>query len=184
MCSLGIAVCSNHMYVAAAVINYDITNNVKAPSCNAWQLPVSVLEEVLTKSKKTFPQCQWKEIASTPNTHTTLVKNSNHPVTIGGALRGDLSGCNSTCNISMYDPVCDKWFIVGHLMEPRARCTVVCVSECSILVYGGYRDTVKDPQPCISSVEMLNINSVSKESLRTNETDLAGKLPGREWLAN
>ena len=157
MCAQDIAVCSSGMYVAAAIIGLDITNNEKTPSNDAWQLPLGVLEEVLTTKKDTPPeQCQWEKIASTPNNHSTLVKSSIHPVAIGGAVKGDRSGCNSTRNISVYDPILNRWSILSQLLKPRARCAVACVSKSSLLVCGGYSDTCKDPQLSISSVELLN----------------------------
>ena len=160
MYALDIAVCSSGMYVAAAVIDYDKTNNKKIPSNDAWQLPVGVLDEVLSRKKKHCPQRYgWRKIASTPDYHSTLVKSSTHPVAIGGAVGGDRSGCNSTDNISVYNPNCDKWSTVGQLQVPRARCAAVAVSRSSVLVCGGYRDTAKDPQPRISSVELLSYRS-------------------------
>ena len=161
MYALNIAVCSSGMYVAGAIIDYDITNNDKIPSDDAWQLPVGVLEEVLSgKKKKNSPQqYEWVKIAPTPYNHSTLVKSSPQPVAIGGAVSGDRSGCNSTDNISVYNPNCDKWSTVGQLEVSRARCAAVAVSRSSILVCGGYRDTAKDPQPRISSVELLSYRS-------------------------
>ena len=155
MYALNIAVCSSGMYVAAAVIDYDTTTNEKIPSNDAWQLPVGVLDEVLSEKKKSAPQRYgWVKIAPTPYSHSTLVKSSPHPVAIGGAVRGDQSGCNSTQNISVYDPIGNKWSTVGQLLVPRARCAAVAVSRSSLLVCGGYSDT--DPQPRISSVELLS----------------------------
>jgi len=155
-----IAVCSSGMYVAAAIIDYDKSNNKKISSSNAWQLPVGVLEEVLIGQKKHCPQRYgWREIAPTPYSHSTLVKTSPHPVAIGGAEGKDLSGRNSTPNISVYNPNCDKWSTVGQLQVSRARCAAVTVSGSSLLVCGGYSDTAKDPQPRISSVELLSYRS-------------------------
>ena len=171
MYALDIAVCSSGMYVAAAIIDLSDAIRCKVPSNKAWQLPVGVLEEVLTKKNiYTSPQPnQWREIAPTPNSHSTLLKSSAHPVAIGGAVRGNRSGCNSTHNILVYDPIRDKWSPVGELLEPRARCAAVCVDMSSYFVCGGYSDTIKDPQPCISSVELLSYHSVSEEILRTSE---------------
>ena len=161
MYALNIAVCSSGMYVAGAIIDYDITNNDKTPSDDAWRLPVGVLDEVLSeKKKKNSPQqYEWVKIAPTPYNHSTLVKSSPHPVAIGGAVSGDRSGCNSTDNISVYNPNCDKWSTVGQLQISRARCAAVAVSRSSILVCGGYRDTAKDPQPRMRSVELLSYRS-------------------------
>ena len=162
MYAVDITVCSGHVYVAAAIIDYDITNNEKIPSNKAWQLPVDVLEEVLTVKKNSSLQryrYQWKEIAPTPNNHSTLLKSSIHPVAIGGSVKGDRSGCNSSPNISVYDPEHNQWSTVGQLLEPRARCAVVCVSGSSFLVCGGYSDTAIDPQPRLSSVELLSYHS-------------------------
>ena len=160
MYALDVAVCSSGMYVAAAVIDYDITNNDKTPSDDAWKLPVGVLEEVLIGQKKNSPQqYEWTKIASTPYNHSTLVKTSPHPVAIGGAVSGDRSGRNSTPNISVYNPNCDKWATVGQLQVSRARCAAVTVSGSSLLVCGGYSDTAKDPQPRINSVELLSYRS-------------------------
>ena len=157
MCALSITVCSGRMYVAAAIIDYDITNNEKIPSNKAWQLPVDVLEEVLTvKKNSSLQRYQWKEIAPTPKDHSTLLKSSIHPVAIGGSEVGDRSGSNSIRNISVYDPIRDKWSTVGQLLEPRARCAVVCVSESSFLVCGGYSDTFTNPQPRLRSIELLS----------------------------
>ena len=159
MSALNITVCSAHVYVAAATIDYDISNNEKTPSNKAWQLPVDVLEEVLTVKKiSSLQRCRWKEIAPTPKNHSTLLKSSTHPVAVGGSEIGDRSGCNSTCNISVYDPEHDQWSTVGQLLEPRARCAVVYVSESSFLVCGGYSDTFTDPQPRLSSVELLSVH--------------------------
>ena len=162
MYALDIAVCSSGMYVAAAIIDYDKTNNEKKSSNDAWQLPVGVLEEVLSeKKKKNSPQqYEWVKIAPTPYNHSTLVmKTSPHPVAIGGAVQEERSGCNSTDNISVYNPNCDKWSTVGQLQVSRARCAAVAVSRSSILVCGGYRDTAKDPQPRMRSVELLSYRS-------------------------
>ena len=159
MYALDIAVCSSGMYVAAAIIDYDTTTNEKKSSNDAWQLPVGVLEEVLSEKKSAPQRYGWVKIAPTPYNHSTLVKSSPHPVAIGGAVRGDQSGCNSTQNISVYDPIGNKWSTVGQLLVPRARCAAVTVSGSSVLVCGGYRDTAKDPQPRISSVELLSYRS-------------------------
>ena len=159
MYALDLTVCSGHVYVAAAIIGYDIINKVKTPSNKAWQLPVDVLEEVLTvKKNSSLQRCQWKEIAPTPKNQSTLLKSSIHPIAVGGSEIGDRSGCNSTCNISVYDPEHDQWSTVGQLLEPRARCAVVYVSESSFLVCGGYSDAFTDPQPRLSSVELLSVH--------------------------
>ena len=156
MYALNIAVCSSGICVAAAIIGYDVTNNEITASNDAWQLPVGVLEEVLAKKDTPPEPYQWKKIAPTPNNHSTLVKSSTHPVAVGGSVHGDQSSCNSACNVSVYNPICDKWSTVGELVEPRAHCTVVCIGGSSFLVCGGYSDTRKKPQPCISSVEQLS----------------------------
>ena len=183
MYALDIAVCSSYVYVAAAIIDRDSATECKVPSNKAWQLPVGVLEEVLTKKNiyTSSQPNQWRKIAPTPNSHSTLLKSSAHPVAIGGAVRGNQSGCNSTHNILVYDPIRDKWSTVGQLLEPRARCAAVCVDMSSFFACGGYSDTIKDPQPCISSVELLSYHSVSEEIMRTSEP---GKPLGRGRLAS
>ena len=157
MYALNLAVCSSGMYVAAAIIDWNVTSICKVPSNKAWHLPVDVLEETLTpkKEQNIVPQqYRWREIAPTPYNHSTLLKSSTHPVAIGGAVGGDRSGCNSNPDISVYNPFHDRWSTVGELLEQRARCTVACVNSSGFLVCGGYSDTVN--QPCISSVELLS----------------------------
>ena len=156
MYALDIAVCSSGMYVAAAIVDLSNNSEHKVPSNKAWHLPVPTLKGVLMEKRNTpSKRYQWRVITSTPDYHSTLLKSSTHPVAIGGAVKGDQSGSNSTRNISVYDPISARWSTVGQLQVSRARCAAVAVSRSSLLVCGGYSDTTKDPQPCISSVELL-----------------------------
>ena len=157
MYALSVTTSSSYLYVAAAIVDYDITNNLKTPSNEAWQLPVDVLEDVLT-TKGNNERHHWTVIAPTPYNHSTLLKGNTHPLAVGGAMKGNQSGSNATCHICAYDHVRNQWSSVGQLQEPRARCAVVCVNESSFLVCGGYSDTAKDPQPRISSVELLTVH--------------------------
>ena len=159
MCAMALTTCGHCLYVAGPIIGYDMTSNEKMAADSAWKLPVIVLEEVLTR-KDNRSQHQWMDIAPTPYHHTTLLKGSSHPLVIGGASAeaGDQSHCNTTCIVSVYDPIHDKWSTVGQLLEPRARCTAVCISSSEILVFGGYRNTFSTPQPRISSAEWLTVH--------------------------
>ena len=157
MYALDMTVCSSYVYVAAAIIDYNTANKAKTGVNKAWQLPVSVLEEVFMRDDGSPRHYHWKEIAPTPNLHSTVLKDCAHLLAIGGALDGDQSGCNSSSNISVYNPICNRWSTVGQLHVPRARCTAVAVTRSKFLVLGGYSDTTTNPQPRIRSTELLNM---------------------------
>ena len=159
MYALDITTSTSHMYVTAAIVDVDATNVRKTGISTAWQLPVSVLEEVLTTKDDSSPHhIQWREIAPIPHIHSTVLKGCTHVLVVGGAVKGDHSGCNSTRTISVYDPIHNKWSPVGQLLNPRARCALVAVNRSKILVCGGYSDTEKRPRRCIRSVELLSID--------------------------
>ena len=114
----------------------------------SWKIPVCVLEDSVTNSSSQL--IHWTPIANTPYYSSSLLTNSKQPVLVGGHRGGP-----PTKDICLYMP--DRWEIVSHLSEARARPSVVAISDSSFLVSGGY--TYSQDTRCkflpLKSVELI-----------------------------
>ena len=148
---VSMTVCATHIYVASAVIAYDANTDGHTTSNSVWQLPVSTLNEVLTKEE--LSPLQWAEIASTLYFSSGLLQHTAHPLAVGG--RDDLY--RPTPNIAVFDPPSNKWSTVGQLLEPRVRCAVVSLSGDTFMVCGGCSHTRNLQSSLLNTVELVHM---------------------------
>ena len=88
----------------------------------------------------------WEEIAPPPHHCSALLQDTTHLLAVGG----DYSFKSATTT-SVYDPH-NKWFTVGQLLEPCAKCTVVSLSRRSFVVC----DELSNPND-LSSVGVVSV---------------------------
>ena len=141
-----------HLYVASAIITYDVATNACTPTKTVWQLPLTALENALT-TKGDNVSHHWTEIAPTPYYDSVLLQDTAHVVAVGG---DDESG-TPTSDVFVYDPNNNKWSKVNKLSVPRAYCAVVSLSSTSFIVYGGCIDPRDTLNTCLTSVEIVHV---------------------------
>ena len=144
-------VSSAHLYVASAIITYDVATSTGRITKTVWQLPLTALENALT-TKGDNVSHHWTEIAPTPYYHSALLQDTAHVVAVGGD-----ESYTPTSDVFVYDPNNNKWTKVGQFGVPRAFCAVVSLSSTSFIVCGGCTDA-RDPwNTCLTSVEMVHV---------------------------
>lgn len=150
MYGMEITICATHVYVASARIRRHATAGVFTHSRSVWQLPVSALESMLVKEDPGPPH-HWQEVTPTPYSRSALLQGTACPVAVGGHDDSN----QPTSDIYSFDPHFNKWCMVGQLLEPRIRCTAVCVHQSSFLVLGGYSDEENPRNALLKSVELV-----------------------------
>ena len=150
MYGMEITVCATHMYVASARIRCYATADVFTHSQSVWQLPVSALESILVKEDHGPPD-EWQEVSPTPHSRSALLQGTVYPVAVGGHNDSKIP----TSDIFLFNPCINEWCKVGQLLEPRIRCTAVCVHQSSFLVLGGYGDEENPRNTLLESVELV-----------------------------
>ena len=142
---------SAHLYVASAIIAYDVATRTSKATKTVWQLPLTALENALTTEGDNISQ-HWIEIAPTPYYNSVLLQDTAHVVAVGGRDKP----ITPTSDVFVYDPNNNKWSKVGQLSVPRCDCAVVSLSSTSFIVCGGLTD-VRDRNTRLTSVEMLHV---------------------------
>ena len=151
MLSMQFTISSAHLYVASAVITYDVATNTGKTTNTVWQLPLTALENALTTEGDNVSH-HWTEIAPTPYIGLALLQDTAHVVAVGGDESYTL-----TSDVFVYDPTNNKWSKVGQLGVPRARCAVVSLSSTSFIVCGGYTDPRDTQNKLFTSVEIVHV---------------------------
>ena len=149
MYGMKITICSNNVYIASSHIGYNATTDSHTTTKSAWQLPMCALEAALAKDNER-PSRRWAEIASTPNYGSAFLQGTTHLVAIGGY---DDFG-KPTADISVFDPRCNKWSLVGYILAPAIRCTAVSCDRSSFYVLGGRSHPV-DAGTLLNSAELV-----------------------------
>ena len=143
---------SAHLCVASASISHDVATDTGTIVKDAWQLPVTALENVLIPGYDVTPH-QWTKVAPTPYFNSAILQDTAHIVAVGG---NDTSG-EPKSDIFVYNPNRDVWSKVGQLGVPRTRCAVVSLSRTSFIVCGGCTDTWDPDNTLLSSVEAVHV---------------------------
>ena len=152
MYTMDFTISSAHLCVANAGISYDAGTDLITTRSDVWQLPVTVLDNILTNRDDGTPH-QWTVVAPTPYYRSAILQDTAHIVAVGGCN----NSYNPTSDVFVYNPDSDEWSKVGQLSVPRARCAVVSLSRTSFIVCGGCTDTRDPRNTLLTSVEVVHV---------------------------
>ena len=151
MARMQFTISSAHLYIASAVISRDATDSCTTRK-DVWQLPVTALENILTKEDDGTPH-QWTKVEPAPYYHSAILQDTAHIVAVGGDDESD----QPTSDVLVYNPDSDEWSKVGQLGVPRTHCAVVSLSRTSFIVCGGCTDPRDIHYTLLSSVEVVHV---------------------------
>ena len=152
MLSMQFTISNSHLYVASAIVTYDVATNAGTPTKTVWQLPLTALENALTTEGDNISH-HWTEIAPTPYFNSVLLQDTAHIV----AVIGIDESYTPTSDVFVYDPNNNKWTKVGQLGVPCVHCAVVSLSNTSFIVCGGCTDTRDPLSTPLTSVEIVHV---------------------------
>ena len=152
ICGMQFTISSEHLYVASAVIAYDVATDTGTTTKTVWQLPLTALENALSTEGDNVPH-HWTEIAPTPYWHSVLLQNTAHVVAVGGSDKS----YTPTSDVFVYDPNNNKWTKVGQLGVLRAQCAAVSLNSTSFIVCGGCTDARDPRNTLLTSVEIIHV---------------------------
>ena len=98
-------------------------------------------------------EVEWIRVQNTPYSISGLVVDSDHPIVVGG---NDESG-KPTSDVSIYDPITDKWSNVGQCVRPHFVSCSIAVSSSSFVVIGGCTDDLNNMASLISDFELFYV---------------------------
>ena len=151
MYGIEVTICASSIYIASSLIGYNATTDSHTTTHSVWQLPVHALKASLA-DVSVRPAHRWMEIAPAPNYGSAVLQGTAHLVAVGGYD----DSCKPTVDIAVYDPCCNEWATVGHLLVAPIRCSVVSLNRASFMVFGGRSNTV-DAKTLLSSVELVHM---------------------------
>ena len=149
MYGMQFTISNEHLYVSSVCIKFDVATNENTTTSTVCQLPLTVLENVLT-TEGANESHHWTEIAPTPYCHSTILQDTAHVVAVGGD-----ESYTPTSDVFVYDPNSNKWSKVGQLGVPWACCAVVSLSSTSFIVCGGFTNPRDPKNTRLTSVEIV-----------------------------
>ena len=153
--SLSGATCGDRLYLAGGYAGgyKDIFQPTKSVlTCSLTDLlPQSLGASLRRAFSLTGNTRVWKEVCSSPVSHSTLT-------TLGGyllAIGGEDDRQNFTANVRRYDLRTDSWHVISQMEKKRSRCLAAVLPGDRLIAVGGYLDIYKIANIKTDSVEMF-----------------------------
>ena len=137
------SISSRYLYITSGMDSATTANR------EAYKLPVDEVVNAVTKEQ----EVKWIEVQYTPNWSSGLVADSDHPIVVGGNNESD----KPTSDVSIYDPITDKWSNVGQCVRPHLVSCVIAVSSSSFVVIGGCTDPKYPQASLIPNFELFYV---------------------------
>ena len=131
-----LTVCGESLYMLGGWDLYSPTRSVISCSLSTLlQSCVSPTSEPELSSPLMSPQARvWSKLSDLPVTSSTAVSLKGQLLAIGG---NEPHTGSTTTTTYAYDPIENKWQIVGQLRTPRQLCFAVVLSDDKLMVVGG-----------------------------------------------
>ena len=113
----------------------------------AYKLSVDEVVKAVNKKE----EVEWTQVHHTPYCDSGLVAGSDHPIVVGGSEKS----LKSTSDVSIYNPMTNKWCNVGQCVRPHLFSCAIAVSSSSFVVIGGRTDSLDPVKSLINNIELF-----------------------------
>ena len=113
-----------------------------------YKLPVDDILNAIHRNQGV----NWIRVQNSLYYASGLLESSKHPMMVGGYLHDEKK---PTSDISIYDPITDKWSNVGQCVRPHLVSCAIAVSSSSFVVIGGCTDDFAGSKSLIDNFELF-----------------------------
>ena len=124
------SIADDHLFI----VGY--TDGSLSRSNDAYKIPlVEVVPSIDQLNISDHGVAKWNKMTPTNHWFTALVPSSLPPLVVGGWEKGSTA---TTANINTYEYPQQLWEKVGTITFPRSLVAVASISDCAIILIGGY----------------------------------------------
>ena len=141
-------ICGDRLYLGGGFGDDGLTRSVVM--CEVRNLLQSRPQSLATRLGLSSSPPVWKEVASLPVSHSSLITFQGQLLAIGGSTAG--FGTQSTSEVRQYETTTDSWNVISQMRLKRDHVLAAALPNNTLMVCGGWTPNGTTPSVEIASV--------------------------------